>query len=80
MAALRNLTKKPNLTKIPIDTLIMNREALINMYGPTVAAIACLDDVPIKISKLPRAKRNKTLPHSNTKKQLEDKKKFVPKL
>ena len=66
LVALRKLAKKANLAMIPTDTLVLNREALIKMYGPTVAAIACLEYDPLKIPKHPRAER-KALPASRIK-------------
>ena len=55
IVAMRKLAKTVKVCEIPPDTLVLNREALLNMYGPTLAALACLQDAPIKKPKLPRA-------------------------
>ena len=57
LAALRRISKKVEVLKIPTDTLIMHRETLLNMYGPTLAAMVRLDDADLDLRQTTEASK-----------------------
>ena len=60
VAALRKMAPGADVSKIPVDTLVMNREALLNMYGPTLAALVRLHDSDLDLRQVDQASKAKS--------------------
>ena len=64
------------VAKIPIDTLIMNREALLKMYGPTLSALVSLDEADLDVNQAAASTKSASAPQKKkiTKSNTKDKK------
>ena len=62
LAALRHMSNDVKASEIPPDTLVMHRETLLNMYGPTLAALAHLDDADLDVREAAASKKRGSAP------------------
>ena len=77
VAALRKMAPGARVKKIPVDTLVMNREALLNMYGPTLAALVRLSDNDLDLRQVDEASKAKISVPTKEKKTKKEKDKKI---